>query len=395
MDKKVIKNQGEAATIVIRADGNAGIGAGHLTRCLTIAEQIGERGHVVFWCADEASAALAQAKGYETLVLGTDYRDMLSELPRLERLALDGRWRSAMERTGERVCAAPTVSRGEAGTGHRHIPRVILVDSYFVTAEYLRALRAYGRVYLLEDMPGHIWPVDGVINYNAFADPRSYEALYRKSGGSIPDSDVKQSIELYIGASYVPIRPQFVGSDYQARGQVRELLVTTGGGDRENIAGKILERLKDMACRIHVVSGPYNPHGEWLADYAREHPRVTVHQRVDEMAKLMLRCDLAVTAGGTTVYELCALGVPFVCFSYAENQEALTEYAGRQGIGLYAGKYHSDCAGTLENIGNMAQRAAADWRLRQQMSQRARKLVDGQGAGRLAEILVQAGETVF
>ena len=108
------------------------------------------------------------------------------------------------------------------------------------------------------------------------------------------------------------------------------------------------------------------------------------------MAKLMLQCDLAVTAGGTTVYELCALGVPFVCFSYAENQEALTEYAGRQKIGLCAGKYHGDSAGTLDNIGNLVRRAAEDWQLRRQLSQRAKGLVDGLGAKRLAEgMLVQ------
>lgn len=365
---------GEKANIVIRADGNADIGVGHLMRCLTIAEQVGEHDRVIFWCADERSAALAQARGFAAQVLGTDYRDMSSELPRLKQL-------------GRTACDMQAEQKSE----HKHIPQVILVDSYFVTAEYLQALRTYGRVYLLEDMPGHIWPVDGVINYNAFADLRSYEEIYRKNKENLSDMDVKQHTKLYIGASYVPIRSQFAGYNYQVQGQVKELLVTTGGGDRENIAGKILERLEYMKCRVHVVSGPYNPHGEWLDSYARAHLQVVVHRRVEDMARLMLQCDLAVTAGGTTVYELCALGVPFVCFSYAENQEALTEYVGGQEIGLNAGKYHRDSGETLYNIGNLVQRAAADPRLRRQMSQRARKLVDGQGARRLAEALLEAG----
>lgn len=352
---------GEKAEIVIRADGNAEIGAGHLMRCLTIAEQAGERAHVVFWCADEASAALVQERGYEALVLGTNYQDMVSELPRLEYLV--------KERGG---------------------PRIILVDSYFVTAAYLRALGVYGSVYLLEDMPGHIWPVAGVINYNAFAQRSGYEAAYGQCGGNGSAPDTGQRIKLFVGASYAPIRSQFTGWDYPVKEQVRELLLTTGGGDGENIAGKILERLEDMECKIHVVSGPYNPHGAWLAAYALGHPRVTVHQRVEEMARLMLQCDLAVTAGGTTIYELCALGVPFVCFSYAENQEALTEFVGGQGIGLYAGKYHLEAAGTLEKIGQQARRAAADQELRRKMSRKARMLVDGHGAARLADVLVEA-----
>lgn len=175
---------------------------------------------------------------------------------------------------------------------------MILVDSYFVTAEYLQALRAYGRVYLLEDTPGKIWPVDGVINYNVFADRSFYEKTYRQSGEPVSAPKMGREIQFFIGASYVPIRSQFVGCEYEVKEQAREILVTTGGGDRENIAGKILERLEDMACHIHVVSGPYNPHGAWLDSYARSHPRVVVHQRVEEMAKLMLQCDLAVTAGG-------------------------------------------------------------------------------------------------
>lgn len=70
-----------------------------------------------------------------------------------------------------------------------------------------------------------------------------------------------------------------------------------------------------------------------------------------------------------------------MCFSYAENQEALTEYVGRQEIGLNAGKYHWNYEETLHNIGNLARRAAAEPQLRRQMSQRARELVDGQGPG--------------
>lgn len=339
--------------LIIRADGNAHIGVGHLMRCLTIADASACRDRVCFWCADEASADLARRRGYEAESLGTDYRDMLSELPVLERL-----W---SHRTG----------KAYAG------PQTILVDSYHVNEAYLQALQVFGRVFLLEDVPGQRRPVDGVINYNAFADEETYRAIYGQS----------DKVCRCIGPSYVPLRPQFAGRDYQVREQVKQLLVTTGGGDGENIAGRILERLEDMDCVIHVISGPYNPHGDWLARYAEEHPHVALHRQVEEMADLMLQCDLAVTASGTTVYELCALGVPFVCFSYAENQERLADYAGRQGIGLNAGQYHHNAGETLDNIGRLAKQAASDWQGRRQMSQRARKLIDGRGTVRLAEAL--------
>lgn len=64
---------------------------------------------------------------------------------------------------------------------------------------------------------------------------------------------------------------------------------------------------------------------------------MVLHCDVKDMAGLMTACQLAVTAGGTTIYELSVLGVPFVCFSYAENQEGLTEWLGKQEIAGYAG----------------------------------------------------------
>lgn len=339
--------------IVIRADGNAEIGAGHLMRCLTIADEIRKRERVVFWCADESGAAQVRARGYKALTFQTDYRRMAQEIPLLDKAAGGGR-------------------------------KVFLVDSYYVDAGYLQALGAYGSVYLLEDVPGHTWPVDGVINYNAYVKEEDYRGIYGR----------EPSPRLYIGAAYVPLRRQFserTGAVSQA-GSVEKILLTTGGGDSGNIAGRILEKLEDMGCEIHVVSGPYNPNGEWLDRYAAAHPRVKLHRQVTEMAGLMRGCDLAVTAGGTTVYELCALGVPFVCFSCAENQEALTAYVGQREIGWDAGQFHHDPEGTLDRIGSLVRRAVVQPEMRRLMSAKARALVDGQGAERLAKVLEAAAD---
>ena len=53
-----------------RADGNAATGAGHLMRCLTIADALQalpgpDPADICFLCADEASGALAEAGGTE------------------------------------------------------------------------------------------------------------------------------------------------------------------------------------------------------------------------------------------------------------------------------------------------------------------------------------------
>lgn len=333
--------------ILIRADGNAGIGAGHLMRCLTIAEALENKAQVGFVCADRDSAELAMSKGFDAYVLGTDYKHMELELPLWEQL-FDGNLRN----------------------------RKILVDSYYVTNVYLEGLQTYGQVILLDDMCKRPWNVDKLINYNAFATIEMYDSL---------NSPYKT--QYYVGGRYIPIRKEFCGKDYQPKEHAENILITTGGGDCDNIAGQILDNIRDTSCTFHVVTGRFNPHYDELLKRSKEYGNVQVYHDVKNMAELMARCDLAVTAGGTTIYELSTLGVPFVCFSYAENQEKLTEYIGDRQIAGYGGAYHKDACGTLEGIAKQINELKKNSALRKEYSEKERKLVDGEGAKRIARII--------
>lgn len=340
---------------LIRADGNADIGAGHLMRCLTIAEELarlsGEREAVRFVCADAGSAALAGERGFRSYVLGTDYRDMESELPR---------WEEMLE--------------GLSGRAGRP---VILVDSYYVSDAYLEALKRRGRVALMDDMGARPYPADCVVNYHATASRKAYEALY---GG--------RDIRMALGSRYVPLRRQFRDRRHIFRERARKVLITAGGGDAGNIAGAILDRVYDPELSFCLVLGPYNPHLRKMRELERERDNMHIRVNVEDMAGLMCECDMALTAGGSTVYELAALGVPFVCFSCAENQEALTEYLGAQGIALNAGAWHRDSGETLDRVGEMSRELLGSEALRRSCREKGMAMADAEGAGRLAGILL-------
>lgn len=339
---------------LIRADGNAKIGAGHLMRCLTIADELQklvDSRQILFVCAEGQSAELVQGRGYGTYVLASDPRDMEAEL---------SAW-----------AGIPGINKNT---------NVIIVDSYFVTKDYLREIGAYGTVTLLDDMGEECYPVDRLVNYNAFAQPRQYEALYRDSG-----------TELVLGSAYVPLRPQFRGVQYRVRQKVRHILITTGGGDADNIAGQILECIQEKVTHemfdFHLVMGKFNPHFERMKELERLSQHIHIYHQVQDMAGLMRRCDLAVTAGGSTVYELAAVGVPFICFSYAGNQEKITEYLSREGIVFSAGAYHRNPQDVLEKIAEYAIGLAEDYEKRNTCNSKERSLVDGLGAERLARLL--------
>ena len=347
---------------IIRADGNARIGAGHLMRCLTIAEAADRE--VLFLTADEESAALVRGRGFAAGVLHTDYRQPETELvPARETAGGTGTPADA-----DGACAWDCFLRT---AGH-----TILVDSYYVTDHYLQQLQTYGRVFLMDDLQNHAYPVDGVINYNVFADGALYERLY-----------AGKSVRRILGASYVPLRAQFQKTAYVPRETVRDVLLTTGGGDADNIAGAILDAVYDPQITFHVLVGRFNPHfADWTARAARQ-TNIRICYDVQDMVQLMAQCDLAITAGGSTVYELCAVGVPLICFAYAENQEALAAYLRETDTAGSAGAWHREREACLAQIRQCFQTLREDSGARERYSARERALVDGLGARRLAQAL--------
>lgn len=356
---------------LVRADGNAKIGAGHLMRCLTIIEELakikGTRDDVLFVCADEESASLARKRGFQAKSLGTDYRDMETELPLWETLMNTG------QQTEQLVWGA---LNGTTGGEH-----VILVDSYYVTERYLQKLRRYGRIILLDDMQQKTYPVDTVVNYNVFAEEETYQSLYR-------DCETL----LCIGGNYVPVRPQFLHVDYHVADAVSDVLITTGGGDVDNIAGTVLQAIYSEEINYHLISGRFNPHREKLEYLASECPNIHIYHDVEDMAGLMAKCDLAITAGGTTIYELAAIGVPFICFSYAENQEALTAYIGNRKVACFAGHFHKTPEKVLKEMAHMVKVLCYDTAMREAFFCKERQMIDGMGAERLARVLLAMSE---
>lgn len=343
----------------VRADGNAQMGAGHLMRCLTVAEEIKKKQAVTVLCGDTASASLAESLGFRAFVLGEIpfSPEEAQKICRLIQKLRDGKQAMAED--------------------------MLLADSYLLADGYVAALSGAVKVICFDDMAKQAYPhAWKIVNYNIFAHREQYEKLYEGiSGGEngLPD--------FLLGASYIPLRPQFTGLHYRVRDRAGEMLITTGGGDEKNIAGEILRRLLSVSgleeAVFHVVNGAFSPNYAELTELEQCDRRVKIHKNVENMAALMLRCDLAVTAGGTTVYELCAAGVPFVCFSYAENQKRLAAYMAELGMG--AGDYTQAPETVLNNIAVSAGRLWADREARMRLSQKERELVDGQGSKRLAK----------
>ena len=341
--------------IWIRADGGKEIGTGHVMRCLSIADalrQLGEQ--VCFLLADSSAVPLLERQNQEYRILNSSYRHPEEELEAL----------------------MPLLAESQSS--------VFLADSYYVTDTYLRRIRDHMPVCYMDDRGILGLPVDLLINYNIFADASLYE---------YPGADKTSYL---LGTEYAPLRREFKEVCYQVREKVRRVLLTTGGSDKYNLAGRILEEVltneETRNLEYCVVSGVYNEYLPALLDIEKKHPGVQVLNNVTDMPELMRACDIAVTAGGSTMYELSAVGVPIICFSFVDNQEKIVEGFRNRDIVCFGGDYLRQGEGMVRDVAAHIGLLCGSAELRKNYSRRQKALVDGQGAMRIARKLCQIKE---
>ena len=346
----------------IRADGNEKIGMGHIMRCLTIADALKKRGEeVIFITADEKPAAVIKEKGFAGKVLASVYDDMETELPEL------------MTVLGKEI---------KSGVATK---LKILVDSYFITHHYLEKLGEKAKVILMDDEKKAVYPCDALVDYNIFGKTLGYE------------NDYPKETKLFLGCSYAPLREEFRNSDYNVRETVKHILFTTGGSDTSHMALAMAKRLtktaflgndekKEQKTPIwHIVCGPYCLDTEELEHLAAKNDRLQIHKNVTHMSELMKRCDIAVSAAGSTLYELCSIGIPTVGFYVAENQQKNIETFAELTPVKNAGNYVAEPEQVLDFIETEVERLCGEKALRKEMSRIMQTIVDGQGAERLVE----------
>lgn len=346
--------RGKGQLIGIRVDANDTIATGHVMRCITIAKKLVQAGgRVVFYTADEYAGEMLEQAGMQYVCLHTKWNDMEQEIPLL---------RKELEKAG---CDK------------------LLVDSYQVTVQYFQGLHDLCKLIYIDDCFEEIYPVDMLINYNAYHVRFPYKSAY------------EDRTKLLLGTSYVPLREEFGagGTISQNADETPHILLSSGGGDMYNaMAGVLRTAIKDDMLRrtvFHVVVGGFNRNVEELRKLAEKNPNICLHERVDHMAQLMEACQAAVSAAGTMLFELSAMQVPTVFFVSADNQQYDHEFFAQNGRMLYAGDIRADREGCIRNICRQLRLLLENEDMRDKMKRKLREVTDGNGAQRIAEELLR------
>jgi spore coat polysaccharide biosynthesis predicted glycosyltransferase SpsG len=112
---------------------------------------------------------------------------------------------------------------------------------------------------------------------------------------------------------------------------------------------------------------------------------IQVQQNVTNMPELMAWADMAISAGGSTCWELAFMGLPSILLILADNQRAIAQKLATLNLAVNLG-WHQDV--TIEEIGLALRESIGDRPKRETMSKRERELVDGNGARRVVSEMV-------
>lgn len=255
----------------------------------------------------------------------------------------------------------------------------LLLDGYHFDTSYQQAVKAAGyRVAVVDDM-AHLprYHASVVINPNAGAE-------------ALPYATAAETL-LLLGTPYVFLRPEFLAWrtwQRQTPDRATRLLVTLGGSDPDNVTATVLralQRPEAAGWEVAVVVGAANPHRRLLESLiTRSAAQARLVHNATNMAELMAWAHVAIAAAGSTCWELAFMGVPTLTVELARNQQPVALGLSAAGAAQNLGWYEQL---TPEQVMTALVALARDPGRRDEMSAAGRRLVDGNGAERVATVL--------
>ncbi|MEI7156286.1 UDP-2,4-diacetamido-2,4,6-trideoxy-beta-L-altropyranose hydrolase [Pectobacterium parmentieri] len=303
------------AKYLFRADASIDIGSGHVMRCMTLANELRQSGHDIYFICRNLPGHLAAVLEKNDIVYSLLGPPKDAEQNPQEPAYAHSAWLTVSQETdflqSKKIIAS-------------YQPDWIVLDHYALSSVWEEKAREFGaKVCIIDDLADRPHQADILIDQNLGRKKSDYLDL------------VPLYCQLLIGPQYALLRPEFKHwreFSLKRRAEIKsiqQILVNLGGVDKDNITENILSALANMdsldeSASITVVMGKTAPHLHRIIEKSETMPYKTkVLCGVDNMAELMTHADLAIGAAGSTSWERCCLGLPTIQIIIAKNQESV------------------------------------------------------------------------
>lgn len=325
--------------VSIITEGFENTGYGHITRCISLYQAFEERNiiPVLFVNGDEKSRSFLSNTNYELI-------DWLNHPTQLIKKIINS--------------------------------DIVIIDSYYASKEFYENVSKFTKLLLMiDDFLRIDYPSGIILNGTINAE-------------SLPYAE-KLDTQYLLGPKYIPVRKAFwENQSKKYKNKLETILITFGGQDIRNLTLPVLNAVCDYnsSLKINVVFG--NKDGSKLNELKSKYPNAEFYFSVndEEMKKLMLESDLAITAAGQTLYELAVTGTPTIAVAVAENQKNnITEWH-KTGF-LLEPIFYNDINCIKKIIDQIKKLESI--RLRKKLGSNGKSKVDGNGSRRVINYLIK------
>lgn len=338
--------------LYVRADADSKIGIGHIMRCIALAQSWHDAGGKVTFITRFTSNSLKdriESEGFKIVSI-------------------------------DHVCPDPSDLKNTSAIldcDNTDKDKWLVLDGYHFDSAYQKRIKESRFKLLCIDDYGHAdhYYADIILNQNINADKSFYN--YREP-----------YTKLLLSTRYALLRREFKQWQNWQRDIppiAQKVLVTLGGGDHDNATLKVISALKKInisGLEVKIIVGPANPNLQELIRVVVDNSNLQIITNATNMPELMAWADIAITAGGSTCWEMALLGVPNIIITFARNQQPIAEKLYKTGMAIYLGR-SSEL--TIESIVENLTILLLSQEKRIKYSQKSRNLVDGSGAQRVCQ----------
>lgn len=348
----------------IRADGNTDIGYGHLVRTGVLAQEFLKRGHeVTYLTKTPLTVASVCPNSVKTYQLANEQADGVEK------------WLK------------------------KNDPRILLTDTYGINADYQKTLCKYVPVFAtITDDTRFTLCCDVNINGNVHAPKLNYDWVGKKP-------------QMLLGTEYLLLRDTFQHLSQemlQWRHPPERALITFGGSDMNNTTPDAVRAFDGCDLDVDIIIGPGFTNKSEITEAARRTDATfEIAEDPDDLPERMLNADFAVSATGSTVYELLVTGTPVIGVPQTNNQVPVINELSSRGAIISLNREnvvtfdeqisHSESP-RMGNINSKAlvseltdaiAKMTRDGNFRSKLRNKGISLVDGEGSNRVFKQLIE------
>lgn len=252
---------------------------------------------------------------------------------------------------------------------------ITIIDSYLASIDFYKKVSKISKIVLyIDDTKRLDYPKGIVFNAAVIAKNLNYPK--------------KKNVNYLLGLKYVLLRKEFIKSKkIVLKKIVKSILLTLGGTDIRQLTIPIIKKLTvefpDYKKNVIIGKGYNNLNA--IKKIKDKNIFFHFDPPIKQFIDLINKSDIAISAGGQSMYELTSLGIPTIAIIVANNQLNIVKGLNKVGVINYFEQWN-DSKLLSKLIADIKKTSIYD--IRHKQSKKGKRIIDGQGSKRVIDFMI-------